>query len=101
MQQQDHGAIGRPGFCVADIQEAGIDLLQRGEGRVRPGLDWLDLGGLGLRGADQAQLGGGDGHGGDAEQPATLVIDLFGHSAALSNGNRGRPPGGPDALRPD
>ena len=39
VQKNDRRAIGGTGFGVADIQDAGIDLLQRGERRVRPRLD--------------------------------------------------------------
>ena len=36
MQKNDRGTIGRAGLGVSDIQDAGIDLLQRAERRVRP-----------------------------------------------------------------
>ena len=39
VQKNDRRAIGRAGFGVSDIQDAGIDLLQRAERRVRPRLD--------------------------------------------------------------
>ena len=35
VQQDDRRTIGGAGFGVADIQDAGVDLLQRAEGRVR------------------------------------------------------------------
>jgi hypothetical protein len=47
VQKHDHRAIGRAGFGVSDIQEAGIDLLERAEGRVR-----VRVAGLRRRGAD-------------------------------------------------
>ena len=48
VQKNDRRAIGGTGFGVADIQDAGIDLLQRAERDVRPRLDrgQLRLGGL-------------------------------------------------------
>jgi hypothetical protein len=36
MQKNDRPAISRAGFGVANAQQAGIDLLQRAERRVRP-----------------------------------------------------------------
>ena len=39
VQKNDRGTIGGAGFGVADIQDAGIDLLQRAERRVRSRLD--------------------------------------------------------------
>ena len=39
VQKNDRRAIGGAGLGVADIQDAGIDLLQRAERRVRPRLD--------------------------------------------------------------
>ena len=39
VQKNDRRAIGRAGFGVADIQDAGIDLLERAERRVRSRLD--------------------------------------------------------------
>ena len=39
VQENDRRAIGRTGFGIADIEHAGIDLLQRAEGGVRPRLD--------------------------------------------------------------
>ena len=39
MQQNDRSAIGRTGFGIADIEDAGIDLLERREGSVRSRLN--------------------------------------------------------------
>ena len=39
MQKNDRRTIGGAGFGIADTQNAGIDLLQRAEGRVRSRLD--------------------------------------------------------------
>ena len=38
MQQNDGRTIGGPGFGVTDIEDAGIDLLQRGKRSMAPGL---------------------------------------------------------------
>ena len=43
MQKNDRRAIGGTGFGVGDIQDAGIDLLQRTERRVRSRLDCRHL----------------------------------------------------------
>ncbi len=39
MQQDDHRAVRRAGLGVADVEDARLDLLQRGEGGVRAGSD--------------------------------------------------------------
>ena len=36
VQQDDRRPVGRAGFRVADVESAGVDLLERGEGCVRP-----------------------------------------------------------------
>ena len=57
VQKNDRRAIGRTGFGVADVQDAGIDLLQRRERRVRPRLDRGQLAWRRLRGcASQNRL---------------------------------------------
>jgi len=38
VQQNDRRPIGGTGFGVTDIQDSGVDLLQRSERRVRSGL---------------------------------------------------------------
>ena len=70
VQKNDRRAVGGAGFGVADVQDAGIDLLQRAERGVRPRLDrgQLRLGGLRVRRADHAELGGRGGHGRGAEE---------------------------------
>ena len=75
MQKNDGRAIGGAGLGVADIQGAGVDLLQRGKRRIRARLDrgklcQFYLAGLCVRRPDQAELGGGNGHGGGAKEPA-------------------------------
>ena len=50
MQKNDGRTIGGAGFGVADIQDAGVDLLQRAERRIRARLDRVDRAGLRVRG---------------------------------------------------
>ncbi|MNT48205.1 hypothetical protein D3C86_1611950 [compost metagenome] len=47
MQQQRHGAIGRAGFGVADVEHAGLDLLERGEAGMAARLGGRQRGRLG------------------------------------------------------
>ena len=60
--QKDHGrAIGRTGFGIADIQDTGLDLLQRRERCVRAWLDFgqvrpLRLAGLRIRATGRGEL---------------------------------------------
>ena len=60
VQKNDRRTIGGAGFSVSDVQDAGIDLLQRSERRVRPRLDRGQLAGrparLRVRGTDQPKL---------------------------------------------
>ena len=84
MQQNDRGTVGGTGFGVADVEEAGIDLFQRRERCVRPGLEPWEIGrpclfGLCLRGTGQAKLGGRDGHGSSAKKASAILVDLFRH----------------------
>ena len=43
MQQDDRRTVRGAGLGVADVQDAGIDLLERGERRVRSRLDRRQL----------------------------------------------------------
>ena len=96
MQKNDHGAIGRAGLGVADIQDAGIDLLQRSERRVRPGLDrWADLPAsscrFALARADRGELRGSKRDGAAAEalrKPRRVGDDGFADMVVLLRGSR-------------
>ena len=80
MQKNDRAAIGRTGLGVSDIQVAGIDLLERSEGRVGP---WLYgrqryVAGLRIGRADQAKLGRRNGHSRGAEETTPMKVEFFG-----------------------
>jgi hypothetical protein len=84
VQKNNNGPVGRAGLSVADIQDAGIDLLQGSERGVCPRLDRRQLcrfclAGLCIRRADHAELGGGDAQGRSAEKAAAMMVDVFGH----------------------
>jgi hypothetical protein len=68
VQKDDNRTIGGAGLGIADIQDAGIDLLQWTEGRVRPRLyrGWNHLAGLCVRGTDRDEFGGSKAYGCDA-----------------------------------
>src|SRR5262249_48672291 len=69
---------------VADVQDAGIDLLQRAERPVRRRLDRGQirrdrLSGLRLRRTRHPDLSCGDGRGHGPEKPSPILIDFVGH----------------------
>ena len=77
MQKNDRRTIGGTGFGVADVQDAGIDLLQRAERRVRSRLDRRDLSPpVVLPRTDHPELSGGDGHRGGAKEAASILVDF-------------------------
>jgi hypothetical protein len=76
--------IGGAGFSVSNTQEAGIDLLQRAERCVRPRLNcghiwWGRFSGLRFYRTEDAELGGGNGHGRIAQKVAAVIVDFFRH----------------------
>jgi hypothetical protein len=80
VQQNDCGTIGGAGFGISDIQDAGIDLLQRAERRVRPRLDRSRIrgpcrAGLCVRQTAQHELSGGDAHRRGAKKAASILVD--------------------------
>jgi hypothetical protein len=79
VQEDDDRAIGRTRFGVGHIQHAGIDLLQRTERDVGPGLDLdqLRAGGLCARRDQHSELGGCGGERRGTEKAAAIVVDVF------------------------
>jgi len=79
MQENDGRPARRTGLGIADFEDAGVHLLQRGKGRVRARLDRglreLGLVRSRLGRTGQSQLGGGKRHGGGAEQPAAVLVN--------------------------
>ena len=78
------GTVGGAGFGVADVQDAGVDLLQRAERRVCPRLalgqaHGLRLYGLCFRGINHAESCGGGCHDRGADKAAAGTVKLFGH----------------------
>ena len=79
--QKDHRrAIGRAGLGVADVQDAGVDLLERPEGRVRPGLNrWQSRGScladLCCRRTDYAELRGRNRRGSSIKKATAMPVD--------------------------
>jgi hypothetical protein len=83
MQQNDGGTVGGAGLGITDIEQAGIDLLQRAERGVRARLDLGQFGrfclaDLRIRRTAQGELGGCEGHRGGAEKAAAVLVDVFG-----------------------
>ena len=88
MQQDDGRTIAGAGFGVADIQDTGVDLLQRAERRVRPRLDPRDIhrlggGGLCVRAAAQGELSRRQGHSSSTTEAAAIAVDVLRHIACL------------------
>ena len=81
MQKNDGRPIGGAGFGVTDIQDAGIDLLQRSERRVRSRLDRRQLcrccgACLCACGARCSKLRGRDDDCCSADEPASTMFDF-------------------------
>src|SRR5918992_2545986 len=80
VEQHDHGTIDRAGFRIANVQGAGIDLLQRSERRVRP---WRAGPGRGARlrvdGIEPAEASGCERHRRGAQETAAELVDLAWH----------------------
>jgi hypothetical protein len=83
VQQIDRGPVGGAGFGLTDIEQAGIDLLQRAErggSRLNSGqLLRICLDSLYIGRTNHAELGRGKGHGRSPEKAAALMIDVFGY----------------------
>ena len=82
MQKNDRRAIGGAGFGVSDIQDAGIDLLQRAERCVRPWLDGGQPSGACLTwlcgcGTDDAKLSGCRGQRSSANKVTAMPVYVF------------------------
>jgi hypothetical protein len=80
VQQNDGSTTGRAGFGIADIEDPGIDLLERSERSVRSTLDRRQTRRFRLRRrrARQTELGDGGAERRGAEQAAAVMVDLFG-----------------------
>ena len=78
MHENDGRTIGGTRFSVADMQDAGIDLLQWSERRMCSCLDCRHccLRPLCRRWIDVAELSGGDSHRGGAKEAATILVGL-------------------------
>src|SRR5215813_3958971 len=78
VQKDDHWSIGGTGFCVTNIKDAGINLLQRSKGRVCSRLDCRHfcLHPLGSRRTDEPELSGGDRHFSAAKEAASIRVDF-------------------------
>jgi hypothetical protein len=72
VQKNDHRAIGRAGFGVSDIQEAGIDLLERAEGRS------CSCCRLAPPRRRSRELHGREGHARSPKEAAAMMINFFG-----------------------
>jgi hypothetical protein len=66
VQKNDWRTVDRPRFGVADIQESGVDLFQRGERHIRPQ-------------SGATELGGGKSHGRSTQKAAAAMVDGFTH----------------------
>src|SRR5690606_21604125 len=83
MKQNDHRPIGWASLGIADVKEAGIDLLQRFKGSLRdrrdPSRVWRDGTWLGDCGTGYSELGNGSGGHGGSQETATVRVDGVGH----------------------
>jgi hypothetical protein len=79
VQQNDRRPVGGAGLGVADVEDAGVDLLQRAERGIRSRLEcgqlWLLR--LGMQRADRPELSGGNHQAHGAEEAATMMVDVF------------------------
>src|ERR1700676_2942539 len=89
VRKNDRRTVGSASFSIADIENAGIDLFQTAERRIRP---WLDrrqrFCGAGFCKSDQAELRGSKGRGHRSEEAAAMRINFFEH-LFFSNSVRG------------
>ena len=81
MQQKDGGTLRWARFGVSDVQDAGIDLLELAQGRVRPST--RRRGPWRAGGIDQAEPSGGDRGGGGAQKTAAIGLALIRHSVSF------------------
>jgi hypothetical protein len=79
VQQQHRLAIGGPCFGIADIEQGGIDLLQRSKGGMASRHSGLRRRSR-FEGRFQDELSGGNAHGGRPDEPAAAMIDWVRHS---------------------
>ena len=82
VQKDDGAAVRRTGLGVSDIQDAGIDLLERCERRMRPRFGHAQchrfgLAGLRSRGIAHGEPGRGNGHGRGAKKAAAIIVDVL------------------------
>src|SRR5215470_12431241 len=82
VQENDDGPIGETGFGVADVQETGIDLLQRAQRRVRSRFDGgqpfgSSIGRLCCRRTDDPELRGRNRHASGAKKATAMPGDVF------------------------
>jgi hypothetical protein len=83
VQKYDRRTVRRAGLGVADVEQAGVDPLQRRERRVRSRLDRgqrrrICLTGLRGRRAAHSKLCGGDRHDRGAKEAAATMVDFVG-----------------------
>jgi hypothetical protein len=84
VQKNDRGTIGGACFRVTDVEDAGVDLLQRRERGVRSRLDRRQRrrscpADLRVRRRHKAELSGDDGAGCSTDQAAPLVVEVVRH----------------------
>ena len=84
MQQNDCWTIDRAGLGISDIENTGIDLLQRDESGVRAGPDRRQIrracpAGLRKDGTAEDKRGGGHAYRGVVQEAATILVDGFRH----------------------
>ncbi|MGO9427720.1 hypothetical protein [Rhodoblastus sp.] len=77
MQEHDSRPFGGTCFRISDIEDTGVDLLQRGEGAIG---SRLRCGGASLRllSTDRAEFRSGDGEGRSAKKAAAIRVNRFG-----------------------
>ena len=88
MQKNDRGTVGGAGLGVSDIQQAGVDLLERAEDALVPRLTLdrscrLCLARLCTRGTDHAEPGSGHRHGRRSKEAAAIKVRVRQASVSL------------------
>src|SRR5262245_51077633 len=89
MKKYDRRTIAWPHFGIANVQNSGIDLLQRAERLVPSRFDRrhscrFSLARLCGGRTDHAELGGRNRHYYGGKKAATIMVDYFGHFSAPS-----------------
>jgi hypothetical protein len=82
VEEKNRRSIRGAGLDISNIEDTGIDLLQRGKRRIGSGSNCCQprrfgLAGLRLCRADHTKLGRGGGHGCGPEEPASIFIDFI------------------------